>query len=183
MTWVRGRVFGDSAMKRTANKKSKKSKDFEEEEFDFFAIDRTRLDDEWIRQPQLYFDQAVKAAQAKELVDRAKAALEVATADLGQLIRLKPKKYGLAKVTEAGIAQCLKQQQLDLPEYEQYVKARYNADVYNAAVFALDQRKKALENLVQLELANYHSEPRIKGATREDASNMKDRLAYRKVHK
>lgn len=131
-----------------------------EREPDFFAIDPNELDREWVRQPGLYHKYATDLADARREFEQAKTQLEIAAADVDSVIRSKPEKFGIEKVTEAAVKAAV----LASREYKAATDAVHNArhavDVLQAAVTTLDHRKKALENLVDLRLANYFSEPR-----------------------
>ena len=131
-----------------------------EREPDFFEIDPNELDREWVRQPGLYHKYAVDLADARRDFEQAKTALDIAAADVDSVIRSKPEKFGLEKVTESGVKAAV----LSSREYKSATDAvhaaRHRVDVLQAAVTTLDHRKKALENLVDLRLANYFSEPR-----------------------
>jgi hypothetical protein len=71
------------------------------------------------------------------------------------------------KVTEAAVAAAI----LTQPNYRVALKAltaaRHRQDVYQAAVDALDHRKKALESLVQLHGQGYFAAPRARGTAKE----------------
>ena len=130
-------------------------------------IDPYRLDEEWVKQPKLYHVYAEKAADARQALDDAKNELEVVRASLYKEISAFPDKFGLSKTTEAAINNAMTVSD----EYQQATQAVINAKhtvaVVEAAVQALDQRKKALEKLVDLHIADYYSKPR---ATKGEAA-------------
>ena len=124
------------------------------------------LDVEFLRQPALYMKYAEESAKAKDRLARAKETLEVTRAEIDKAIRLTPSEYGVEKVTEGAITSTL----LQLPQYqnanEAYLKAKYEADLLQAAVIAMDQKKSSLEQLARLTVAGYcamPSEPRDLG--------------------
>ncbi len=139
----------------------------QENEFDFFDIDRERLDEEWIAQPKLFFKYASKLADAKRKLEEAKGELDVTTAELDQSIRSAPEKFGLAKVTEGSIKQAIMTQDIYNKANSVVGGLKYKVDMYQAAVSALDHRKRALENLVDLWAQDYWAEPRAKTNSRE----------------
>lgn len=146
-----------------------------------FDIDKNRLDDEWLNQPKRYFQWAVQLEDARADVDEAKRAFDVAKAEFDEVkaeveltIRNKPDKFNLPKVTDKSIAAVLIMQ----PEYKEAQKelfktqkaidiAKHRAGVLQAAVTALDQRKKALEKLVDLHGQKYFATPRASENSRE----------------
>ena len=147
----------------------------EQAEFDV-QIDEYALDEEWTGQPSLYFRYAAMLADAKRDLDEAKNGLEVVKAETARAIRSDPQSYGLAKVTENSVAETVPLQQGVKDSQEDVIQCRHRADVVQAAVAALDHRKKGLEKLVELSLANYFSKPRVKG---EEARQKMDRLSQK----
>ena len=113
------------------------------------SIDLNALDTEWLEQPERFYDVATQAAEAKREVERTKLALDIAEAELDNDIRANPVKYGIAKITEGAISSAIK---LAKP-YQDAVNTHADAQLHNnhmqSGVQAFDQRKKALENLVE----------------------------------
>lgn len=137
----------------------KKRKD--EEEFDFFDIDKDMLDREWVNQPKLFYNYASQLADARREVEEARAGLDIIRAEVDKSIRDDPKEYDLPdKITETLISNTIIQQS----EYEKALTvlrdAKYNVDILQAAVSALDHRKSALERLVSLHGQNYFATPK-----------------------
>lgn len=128
---------------------------------DFLRVDKYHLDEEWERQPRLYFQWARKAADARAAVAEAKAALEVAEAEVYRAVRAAPVHYGIdGRVTEDQIKAAVVLQ----PKYQRALKAlndaKHAVDILDAAVSALDHKKRSLEGEVQLFLASYYAAPR-----------------------
>jgi len=150
-------------------------KDQKEIELDI-TIDENALDKEWTFQPRLYFRYAAKLADAKRDADQAKTEVELTKAELELAIRTNPEKFDLQKVTESAVASTV----LAQAEYGRVrqadLDARHTVDILQAAVAALDHRKRALEGLVQLRLANYYSSPRAPQGAEEDMREMEKRL-------
>lgn len=122
-------------------------------------IDETALDLEWKMQPMLMMKYCTHMAHAKKALDLATEKLDVLRAKLDKEIRLNPEKYGLAKVTETALENTILLQ----PEYEEankeYIEAKYEYEIAQAAVRAMDQKKSALENLVKLLGMSYFAGP------------------------
>lgn len=132
-------------------------------EVNVLEIDPDALDQEWLKQPGLYFEFAEQLADARRKLDRAKSALDVVAADLDKCIREDPQQFDLEKITEAQVTKTV----LVQDEYQEALKevqnANYRVNLIQAMVTALDHRKKALENFVFLHGQNYFSEPRARG--------------------
>jgi hypothetical protein len=60
---------------------------------------------------------------------------------------------------------------------------RHKASVLKVAVTALDQRKKALEKLVDLHGQDYFSTPRAKGENREKMEELETSLRRKRTQK
>ena len=143
-------------------------------------IDENQLDTEWLNQPQLYYRYAAKAADARRDFDAAKDELEVTKAEVDQSIRSDPAKFGLTKLTEATVASAVIIQEEYQKAQENVRQARHRHDVYQAAVSALDHRRKALEKLVDLLIANYFSAPRASKVSKSRMNEVEKEFTRRK---
>ena len=146
-------------------------------------IDRYRLDDEWVGQPELYREYATAAVEARKEWEQAKARLEVVKAEFDIEIRTNPDDYDLPKVTETVIASAIVIQQPVKDAVKAIIKAKEKLGYLEAACTALDHRKKALEKLVELHSRDYFSEPRTKGDSREVMDEVEKRAIRRRGRK
>lgn len=135
--------------------------------------DPNRLDDNWVEQPGLRLAYGRELADAKRKVAEANAELKVTECELELAVRSDPEKYGLAKSTEGAVKTVV-------PTLDEYRKAKraliesqHDADVLDAVVSAIDHRKKALEDLVQLHCCGYFAEPRAPEGARERMDDVK----------
>lgn len=146
-----------------------------DQEFDFFEINPNRLDEEWLRHPKLYHKHAIILADARKEYEQKKAELEVLSAEIDRAIRSTPSEFGLEKITETVVANTI----LIQPPYrklqKEVIEAKHDVAVAEAAVSTMEHRKKALENAVQLHLADYFSEPKARGSAREKMEEEKKR--------
>lgn len=139
----------------------------------FTDIDLGNLEQEWVRQPKLYGRYSAKLADAKKDLSEAKAAEEVAEADVKRRIRRNPSKYGINKITEPAVKEAM----ILHPLYQKAVtavnEAKHAVDVLEGLVNTLDHRKRTLENLVSLFGMNYFARPQSpKGHSREMESKV-----------
>ena len=143
-----------------------------------FGIDKNLLDDEWLGQPKLYFNWAIQLEDARADFEEVKAAFDVVKAEVDLEIRTTPDAYDLVKATEKSIAAALIVQ----PEYEEAQQkvftAKHRVGILQAAVTALDHRKKALEKLVDLHGQKYFATPRASEQSREAVERI-EKLAAR----
>lgn len=152
------------------------------DEFDFFNLDKYNLDEECLKQPQYYMKYAEKLASANKKVEQAKAAYNVAEAELQKKIRANPDKYCEGDSREGAIKAEITIRLAKHPAAKALIAAKHRQDVLQAAVSALDHRKRALQDLVQLFIAQYFSNPRLKGEDGKDVENkLKQRRAARRT--
>jgi len=145
------------------------------------TINKNVLDDEWLGQPKLYFQWAVQLEDARAELDEIKAEFDVAKSDLDLAIRTNPDDYDLPKVTDKAIAAAMITQKEYLVAQQEFFIAKHRAGVLQAAVTALDQRKKALEKLVDLHGQKYFASPRASEQSREHWDDIQKRSARSKV--
>lgn len=148
-----------------------------EEDDSYIDIDQYKLDFECVRQPRLYRQQADLLADAELAYDEAKAAVDVAEAEIKyamaraeQRIRKDPDLRGGdtgKNPTEALIASyVITEHGVEATKEKMYETIRNRDKAKNvmnhlkAVVKALEQRKDSIENLVKLFLNNYYAEPR-----------------------
>ncbi len=143
----------------------------------FVAIDEFSLDKEWVGQPVLYDKYARKLANARRELEEAKNRLEVVKAEQSLEIRAR---HGEKKPTEAAIATLVTASSVVKDASQAVVEARHAVDVLTAATTALDHRKKALENLVQLHLSGYYANPKAPDGDREVVEEMEKREIRRR---
>ena len=124
-------------------------------------IDEQALELEWLSQAQLFMKYARHAANMRKEVDLAKENLEVTKAEVDKEIRQNPEKFKIEKVTDASVTANV----LTYPDYKEanqnYINAKYELDMAQAAVSAMNQRKDALENLVKLHGQQYFAGPKV----------------------
>ena len=139
---------------------------------DFFEIDIYQLDQEWVKQPKNYYYYASEMVIARKNWEECKASKDLVEAELSKSIRSTPSEYGIEKVTEGSITTAIISDEKYQDEITSVINAKNKVDTIQAILDALEHKKKALENIVQLQLANYFAQPRIKG---EDGEIMKQR--------
>lgn len=150
-------------------------------------IDRYNLEEELIRQPQLYMTWAIKAANASVEKEEAKSRLEVAKADIDKRIRNNPEKYGYhdGKATESAIKLEIAKHPKIKRRNKQYLEALRDEKIMTEAKNAFQHRKKMLESLVQLNVQLHFAEPKVplsgrEATFRERGSDIRRSLKRRK---
>jgi hypothetical protein len=126
---------------------------------EMLQIDPYKLDDELLRQPGLFLYWSEKASSARAKASIARFEQEKTEAQISNDVRKDPSKYGIEKVTEAGVTNAVRTSS----EFEEVtmerIEATRKAEVLSAVVAALEQRKKSLENLCFLSGQGYFSQP------------------------
>lgn len=150
----------------------------------FLDIDPLKLDEEWLAQPKLYFVWAEKAADTRQEVDNAKTAIDIAKAQTDSRIRRNPTKYGLKESpTESSISAKVLLDDAVQEAVQAYSDARHNADVAQAAVTAIEHRKRALTMLVDLHQSGYYAEPKERSGSKSSNSMDKADVLQRSLAK
>jgi len=121
-------------------------------------IDPERLDEGWLEQAPMYLGYARAMAGARQDVDRARQTLLVITAKAEMEIRAAPENYGISKVTESAIKSALVLDGNVGNAETTVLDLTYKVSVLTAILTALDHRKKALSDLVQLHITEYSYE-------------------------
>ena len=155
-----------------------------DDEFDFLTPDINQLDWEWVRQPKLYFHWSEKLRKAKKRMDRAERDFKLVQSDIDLEIRKKPKKFGLdAKPFEKAITSTIVQQKKYKAAQKEVFKRQDRANTLRNVVASLDQRRKALENLVDLWTKQYFATPRASEQSKEVVDDMLKASARKKRKK
>ncbi len=141
---------------------------------DLFSPDKHRLDEELVLQPRLYYEHAVKLADARSDYERSIAAQDLTWAEMDKMIRTDPASYELVKATESSVKEAITRSKRYQRAVLAVIDARKSMDDLQAAVTALDHRKRALEKLVDLQLANYFSTPSPKDRFEREERTKKD---------
>jgi len=124
-------------------------------------IRQDELEMEWLDQPSLMFKYAKNAAEMRRLLDLSKEKLDLAKAEIDKEIRTNPEKFGIEKITETVVANSMLATLKYKKANEEFLNAKYEVDVAQAAVVAMSQRKDALENLVRLHGQQYFAGPKV----------------------
>jgi len=154
-------------------------------------IDKNLLDNEWLNQPKLYYNWALQLEDARVALDNVKAEFDVVQSEIDLDIRTNPENYeelpkeavDKGKITEKMVAAVLIMQK-DYREAQQTVfEAKHRVGILQAAVAALDQRKKALEKLVDLHGQKYFATPRVPENSKEVIEQIEKRSVRRRGRK
>ena len=122
---------------------------------DDVSINPDALDIEWTKQAQTFFGYAKMLAVAKKKVNALEQKVKVIRSQL------------LLEAREAGAKNSSQEEAYyrTQPRHQEakqeWIDAQYEADILDAAVFALHQKKAALENLVRLQGQNYFAGPSV----------------------
>lgn len=139
-------------------------------------IDCEALDVEWIYQPELMRRYTKYAAFTKQQLDAAKERMDVGKARIEMEIRKNPQEFGIDKATESAIQSTILLQEEYQTLSQNHINARYENDIANGAVRAMDQKKTALENLVKLLSASYFAAPQaVRNLSNESQEWLKEK--------
>jgi hypothetical protein len=130
-------------------------------------IDRYNIDEELLRQPQLYIDWALKAANAEVETKEAEHDYDIVRGEVEKKVRLNPKLYGLDKITESALKYEASINSKVRKYFKIWMNALRNEKVLKRAEKAFQQRKDMLESLTFRDSRIYHAEPRVPISKRE----------------
>mgnify|MGYP003394139561 CR=1 FL=1 len=119
----------------------------------YIDISVNHLDEEWLAQPRRYLQESEGLAEAKRDYAEAKAAVDVVSAEVEIAVRKNPKKFGLddeKKPTESAIRIVVTVDERVKKAISRMNESRYQMDLHQAAVDALEHRPSALKDLVNL---------------------------------
>lgn len=126
---------------------------------DDIRIDESALDVEWLRQAELTAKYGMQLADANQQVAIKKEALELCKAELDKAIRINPEQFEIAKITETVVLTTILSQEDYKSANAEYIEAKYEQDAAQAIVWALRDKKDALDNLVKLNGQQYFAGP------------------------
>lgn len=159
--------------------KAKKPFDFKAD----VAIDRDNLEDELFRQSNLMWRYGKRVADLRVEMDRLKLAIDVKYASIANNIRAKPEKYGVEKVSNDAVHSAVIASQGYQEVYNEWLDARHEYDVVNAALTAIEGKRKSMDNLTRLlEMDYYSQEP----SSIKHSADLRDKAKERsreKTHK
>lgn len=145
------------------------------------GIDEMKLDRECVRLPTDYLRFAHMSADAKRDLNTAENRLKAVEADVAQQVRETPARFGLEKVTEAGITAAVRSSKEYVEAMVELGEARHAADIAQAAVWALEFKKRSVTLLVELHGMSYYSNPKISEQGRKAVDEQAKRATRRPI--
>jgi Cft2 family RNA processing exonuclease len=143
-------------------------------------IDRYNLDEELVRQPQLYYDWAIKAAMAEVDSKEAKNKYELVHGEMVNKIKRDPERYGAGEKVSDYIAKTIASKQKRVKKYfNRYMDALRDEKTLDEAKKSFQQRKNMLESLTSLNVQLHFADPKVPMAHKEEAER-RYRTAVRK---
>jgi hypothetical protein len=147
-------------------------------------IDCDSLDVEWLDQPKLMKEYCRIEAEAARAEDLAKENLDFVRATIERAVRADPAQYGVTAgsrgITEDSIKAAIQVHPQFQAASREHIDAKYEHGVAKGTARAFDQRKSALERLVQLHGQSYFSGPSVPRNLAEERAK-RDREAQAKV--
>lgn len=146
---------------------------------DDVKIDKHSLDEELVKQPNLFMQYASKMVDAIEDRDRAKENLDVIKAVLDTEARKDYESLFGKKPTETAITNWIIQQKEYMDASEKLIEARKKASILEIAKEALNHKKTSLGKLVELFLAGYYSDVKLPDVKKEKVVELKKQVQKR----
>lgn len=131
--------------------------EFEEDK----RINPGQLDIESCQQADLFFKWAERAIEARHDMDTTKAKRDMVEMRIQMQVRKAPHKFGIEKVTEATITATAKIHADVEKANDDYLNARRNSGMLDAAVSAMEMKKRMIEVMITLHGQKYFAGPSV----------------------
>ncbi len=144
-------------------------------------IDPNRLDMELQRQASTFLRFALAAAEGKRELAEAKNRMEVVRVKCASDIRETPELYGIMKSTEGSISEAV----LSQPAYQEAIKeyndVKFHCDQLDAAVTAMDHKKRVIQGYISLYGQGWFAEPNAGNADSRKAAEQMMKIGARNL--
>lgn len=137
-------------------------REIDEDDSSIFDIDPYKLDKEWEEQPKLFRKYSVKLAEARYRVEVLKGQLEFVVAELERDVRRHPDRFRIKRISEKAINSAVILQDEYQYQLAALNKAKFKMEKLAATVKALEQRKYALQDYVELRRQDWFADPKMK---------------------
>lgn len=132
------------------------------------AVDKYRLDEELIQQPQKFMDYVELYADAAGEKDDALDHLDITKAQIEDLVRTSPEEFGLDEnPKEAAIKSAIVKHPKVRRANKELRKCKKTLKILEGAKQSFEQRKTMLSKLVDLKIGGFYSEVKVRRSTRE----------------
>lgn len=143
-------------------------------------IDPDRLDEELYRQADLFHEAWEDLAYAKEALAKGDADLKHLKASVADEMRADPDAYGLEKTTKDAIADAVAGDEAVLEQEQKNIDLRLRVDLCQGLVNALEHKKRAMTDAVELRRQSYFADPSATFDRRREQEDANKRRARRK---
>jgi hypothetical protein len=148
------------------------------------AIDPHHLDEEMLRQPQIYVKYAKLAVKAEKEAKKAEREYDLVKADYERRIRRNPHHYDLTdKPTESAVKGKAETMPKVKRMYKRYIRAWSKSKTMQKIEKGFSQRKGMLEALSRYDVKMYYASPNVSGdrQTRLRSKSIKKKMNQRKL--
>jgi hypothetical protein len=151
---------------------------------DDISIDPESLDLEWLRHSNKFMKYSKLKAEAKRDLDKAKEKKKTIRSQLILEARKGGENLIGCKPTDSSVEAWYRTQDEYIEAIEELADAEYEFNILEGAVFAFQNRKTALENLVKLMLAGYFAAPKEpKDVNRDWKKDSLDKVSEKQTEK
>lgn len=137
------------------------------DEGSFLNIDEMQLEKVCAGQPRLARKWNRSLAKSQDRLAHAENNLKLISAQLGKDMRENPTEYDLPKTTVDAINDAITCHDKYQTAVKEVMGAQYAVNLHRANTNALEHRKRMIEKMVDLFLADYYAEPRVPKETKE----------------
>jgi hypothetical protein len=119
------------------------------------AVDPDDLHEECAAHPAIYWQVARASAHAKKVADRAREKKKVTRSELIKQVQKSPGDFGLKSATAQTVEAAYRAHPDYIAAVDEVIDAEYRESMLINAVYAMNQRNRALEGLIALYKSNY----------------------------
>jgi len=143
---------------------------------EFFA-NKNKLDWESERHGDLVYKYAEELANAKAELEDLKLVLEIERAELDKDIRADPEAWGIGKITEEAVRTTILLQTVIKKLTRKINKAKHHVDIVQAALTALEAKRRSMDNLVSLHGQQYFASSSSHGVSSDDGEGQRQKAS------
>lgn len=126
------------------------------------SLDKDALDKELVEFSEMFMKWAERYAESIAERDERKSEIEIEKAKLDKEVRSKPEDFNLAKITENAILNIIVENEKMILLNKELIECNKRVNILGSVKEAASHKRKMIEKLVELFLAGYWSDPKIK---------------------
>jgi hypothetical protein len=153
----------------------------ERKDFQMHPVSLNDLEKQWVAHGNKFEEFVFGAAEARRKHSTAKALIKTAKAEAAVQIRNSPSEFDIEKITEKAVEMAVDLHPVVEKAVREEIQAKYELDLWDAAVETMGERRAVLANLVDLHARGYFSSMSLKPEHREAMEATKKKATYKNM--